>query len=429
MSSFATSTIAALCFVKKPDFEFPELTRDLGEALKSDPRINCTASSSYEDFAVFDLTPMRICLAYCDVDADFPDPETRPPMAASLVISVGLTGDFAKDELLCKARGRLCQRLVDRVESRAPGDELIWLDVDEVFTEDVYDTVLEKVFDMARDNMDELSGKEPDAPMPTGEKAETLTAITNICGDLWPDEPLPSVPSQSTEKSRRLRDELSPDDQLNDLAARFDAELAQRDAAHEEAIALADAEADADTSTPHSAMTEDEARNLFSDEDEKVVSMPRPKRLNDWSSIPRPRRDRLVLPTFDNRATPSVTVEGVPQPQMHQPRRQGPVHPDAVARPVLHGRDPTLAQFREALYEDQKPPEPANERSIPHRLAIYSISASILAFSLPVGAAMMTYFMLGRESLNMAARAMALTGTGIGFTNTEIGMQLVGMLG
>lgn len=78
MSSFATSTIAALCFVKKPDFEFPDLTRDLGEALKSDPRINCTASSSYQDFAVYDLTPMRICLAYCDVEADFPDAEAPP---------------------------------------------------------------------------------------------------------------------------------------------------------------------------------------------------------------------------------------------------------------------------------------------------------------------------------------------------------------
>ena len=428
MSSFATSTIAALCFVKKPDFEFPDLTRDLGEALKSNPLINCTASSSYQDLAVYDLTPMRICLAYCDVEADFPDAEARPPMEASLVISVGLTGDYAKDEILCKASGRLCQRLVDRVESRAPGDELIWLDVDEVFTEDVYDTVLEKVFDMARDNMDELSGKVAEVQDPTGERAETLSAISNICGDLWPDQPLPSVPSEATEKTRRLSEAMSPDDQLNELAARFDAEIAQREAQTEKSIALADAEAEAVARGDHPVVTDEDMHNLFAEESKKnIVEMPKPRRKSEWANTPRPRRNRLVLPTFDNRAQPSVDVQGVPHPQMPQSRRQGPISPNTVARPVLHGRDPSLSMFREAIYKDA-PPEAANERSIPHRLAIYSISASVLAFSLPVGAAMMTYFMLGRESLNMAARTMAVTGTGIGFTNTEIGAQLISML-
>ena len=54
------------------------------------------------------------------------------------------------------------------------------------------------------------------------------------------------------------------------------------------------------------------------------------------------------------------------------------------------------------------------------------MNAAVLAFSLPVGAAVLTYSALGGESMGFTSRAMALAGTLAGVTQSEIGAQVLG---
>ena len=78
MNDHPTSTIAALCYAKPSGLDFRSLVDELGQALSDHEGITCMQMSKYEDFVVFDLKTVRICLAYANFKRDFPDlPEAQ----------------------------------------------------------------------------------------------------------------------------------------------------------------------------------------------------------------------------------------------------------------------------------------------------------------------------------------------------------------
>lgn len=86
-------------------------------------------------------------------------------------------------------------------------------------------------------------------------------------------------------------------------------------------------------------------------------------------------------------------------------------------------------RLRSALYpEDLEEAKSPRDRPLPHRLTIYTLNTSLLVIALPVGAAMLTYNALGRESLTATARAMAITGVGIFYSQLPIAQKMLALI-
>lgn len=114
-----------------------------------------------------------------------------------------------------------------------------------------------------------------------------------------------------------------------------------------------------------------------------------------------------------------------------------PTHPPHYG--ATHKRQSVeMAHIREDRYSrDTGADSPPHARPLagprdmplPHRLTIYTINATLMVIALPVGAAVMTYCALGRESLSVAARAMALTGAAIGISQLDAMQGLLAFVG
>lgn len=336
MSGTASSTIAALCYARQTNLDFSVLTDELSLALRENPRVDCRVTTQYEDFVVFDLTEVRICLAYCNFAKDFPELDDAQRYAESLVISVGSRPGQDTAGPLFDSRAELCRGLVERVESHHPSDRFLLMELDESFTENVYDTILEKI---------------------------------------WP------ILADAVKEEEQAVKEC-PDDILPNLERRFEEEMAQK-------------------------VGEQERR--LDDVSEKPGR--RPSRFEKLRQTIRPTHP--AMHADKRREEPAVQVMDLAE--------------DAFALPPGFARETMVSdRLRYALYPPMEElPDQVHAKPVAHRVAIYTINASVMAFSLPIGVAMLTYFALGRESLNMAARAMAVTGSIMGVSQTEMATSLI----
>lgn len=138
--------------------------------------------------------------------------------------------------------------------------------------------------------------------------------------------------------------------------------------------------------------------------DEVQTSLPDPSRVRPRPTHPAahadaPRRGRKV-------PAPSETV--LPDFDSLRPFNEGAFH--ASVRSALY--DPVGGSDVKAAIA---------ERSLQERAAIYAVNASVIALSLPVGAAMMAYSAFAKEDFNTSARALAVTGALIGIAQTSLG--------
>ena len=89
-----------------------------------------------------------------------------------------------------------------------------------------------------------------------------------------------------------------------------------------------------------------------------------------------------------------------------------------------------LAIFASDLIEieDVKLEAPEEEPELPEQLTVYVMTLTLMVIAFPVGFAMLIYNILAGESVNMTARAMALTGFGISMDYAGVTDLLVGMI-
>lgn len=123
-----------------------------------------------------------------------------------------------------------------------------------------------------------------------------------------------------------------------------------------------------------------------------------------------------------------------PQAVMHEEAKagDGPQYTLGLRSMVANDRPHLpLDQFEElervkAVLREMTEEELAERRLLPkgQRLAIYGLSASLMVVSLPVGAAVMTYNLLGRENLRATARVTALAATAKGLLMVFLGGEL-----
>ncbi|RME17453.1 MAG: hypothetical protein D6801_03370 [Alphaproteobacteria bacterium] len=100
--------------------------------------------------------------------------------------------------------------------------------------------------------------------------------------------------------------------------------------------------------------------------------------------------------------------------------RPQPTHPAQAA-----DREGAAA-LRLRLFDDLIPEFDDVERApLVHRSAVNALNVAVMAFSLPVGAVLLTMAVLGRESMTFSARLAAVTGVGIGASQSDAAIQAI----
>jgi hypothetical protein len=100
----------------------------------------------------------------------------------------------------------------------------------------------------------------------------------------------------------------------------------------------------------------------------------------------------------------------------------------ALGLPQTESRDLHILRSVFAADHDEAEPQ-VTDRTVAHRLAIYTLNTSLVVICLPVGAAMFSYCALGRENLNAVGRAMALTGIGIALAPSSVLASIMPFVG
>lgn len=364
MDGFARSTIAALFFAQPDKIAFPDLVADLAGALLRNAGGELDIHTAYDDFVIFDLGDTRICLAHSALATDFPEVARASQCHEGVIISVG-----QKPHGGCSGDHRaLCESLMLRVEDRCPADGAVVAESNVAFTEEAFDTVLD---DILAAYLADHTGAEPGhAPEPD------LALETSVADSVLPEAvaealfapaaiylpaafagPTPrALPAPAPAARADRFGQMSPHDLTSGLAERFDREIDSRAAVR---------------SAPH----------------------------------------------------PVAVGQRPPGPILHPSTRYGEPRP----RPPRRGHQTALSAFGKLRHQPVRrsdnrmfpTPDEARAQPLVHRGAIHAVNVAMMAFSLPVGAFLLTLALLGRESLVVSSRTTALTGAGIGISQGD----------
>lgn len=192
--------------------------------------------------------------------------------------------------------------------------------------------------------------------------------------------------------------------------------------------------------------TDRDIRPLYSDDIENVapLSIPAqpvptaiaPRRVRQTTNLG--RRSRPTNPAQAN--TPSAAPKAAPKPVfLTHPALcaegiKSSAQPRALPRQVALGLPQTASRdltiLRNVFLTDRVTLDiAAHDRPVAYRLAIYTLTTSLVVICLPVGVAMFSYCALGRENLNAVGRAMALTGIGIALAQPTLAATVLPLIG
>ncbi|MDP1670264.1 hypothetical protein [Phaeovulum sp.] len=105
--------------------------------------------------------------------------------------------------------------------------------------------------------------------------------------------------------------------------------------------------------------------------------------------------------------------------------------PETVANSLPDVPVPMLseaARIRLALYPEPEVLPPQKAPTV-QRVTIYTLNTALILVAMPVGVAVLTYNVLGRESMTTTARSVALAGFGVAFAHTTtIGQALLAFI-
>lgn len=148
MCSFPTSTIAMLCYENLSGLEFTSLTSDLANALWSGQLGAVDIRTQYDDFMIFDLPNLRICLAHTDFGSE--SSEDKPARREGILVSVGSHEDTQTNDQMFENRATLREALVNRIEAVRQPEEVILMERDEIFSEEGFDALIDDIMQSAQ---------------------------------------------------------------------------------------------------------------------------------------------------------------------------------------------------------------------------------------------------------------------------------------
>jgi hypothetical protein len=180
MTSYAPTTIAALCFAKPTRIDFQSLTRNLGTAFAAAQAAGDCITAAHDDFVIYDLGRARVWLCYADFTADLSEALGAGGLPAEgLIVAVGPGPGAPASDPLYTDRADLCRGLAQEINRAAPADHLMVFDHERMITSDIYDELVDLVGRLAR----------PDAAHRTVTVAPFLSERPVIPGRHTPSEP------------------------------------------------------------------------------------------------------------------------------------------------------------------------------------------------------------------------------------------------
>jgi len=359
MGVFPGSTIAVLCYARKPEFDFHGLATEMSKAIW-DRHGGMKLDMPDTDLAICDMADMRIGIARVDMSCTFPGSTTARHYPACMLLSVG-PGEIAPAQTMDARYTRARSELVSRLQDVAAADRVLMFERAGSFDAEVHDAVvddirahLDKVLSPHRAPVSDehapgagpAEAAEAAAPGP----ATAARAPVQERDDRASDTAAAGSGASATETPVGASD---PEDIIQGLANRVDAELARLEA----------------------------ARRAF---EEAEPTTGRPARSGHGM--------RVIVPRLFPGLPPS-TVGLFRMPG--QARSGGGAYPD---------------------YDHM--PANVDDRPLLHRAAVNALNVTVMTIALPVGAALLTMSVLGREDMLFSSRVTAVTGVGVGLYNT-----------
>lgn len=354
MSHSVDSTVSALFYDVRPPMDFPMVVEELDRALVRTGKIARSLTWDCDDVAIFDLKGARIMLGWSEGIGE--------RASAALVVSAGPGPEPCDNDALGGKYMDACRLISDRLaQYRTPGT-IVWHSLPGTMTAERLDDVTEALAPVAD------------------------TALAEAAGQ------------QQRPKRDKMPDAESDSDRIDRLLERMERELGRGPAHGREAPAGAaktaeprrPATSDAgETTTPRpEAAPQGAAVNGRKAATKAGPSPIRPgRKAGAAKPAPTPEDAADASPTFSN------SVPDVPPPMVEEMKR-----------------------LRAALYpEDESPQAAHNARvSTPMRIAVGTMSATMVIAVAPVGAALLTYNALGGANMKVTGRAFGLTGAVLG---------------
>lgn len=380
MDLLAGSTIAALCYARRTGFSFQDLATDLAKSLWETQDGGVRLDMPAPDFALCDLDSMRIGIARVETWREFPGSLTGKYYPECILVSVG-PRDLADcpdphaapaDADTVAARyGRIRQGLVARVQDVVAADRVLLYERLGSFDADMLDTLVDDI----RAHLDEVLTPSR-APVfdevqaaPAGFECD-LVDVENEADGL--DGALGGVLGGGRDgDGLNAVNAVQPEEMLQGLASRVERELARLEEARK-VYEVAEASAERRLQRQHGMRLI--VPRLFPGHEPKIIKL-------------------LSLPGLAGGATAAATAGG-----------GGPAYPDYAHMPAN-----------------------VDERPLLHRAAVNALNIAVMTVALPVGAALLTMSVLGREDMLFSSRVTALTGTAIGISNTDLPQKFLSL--
>jgi hypothetical protein len=314
MPSDTKCKIAALCYTQKTNLDFQALTIEIGCALRKTGQGSTHRHDHYSDVVLFDLSDVRIALAHTDLRLEFSGDGALSEFAECLTISVSGTVDIPDAVVTSADLALLLQGVVDCIEHRLPSDQAFRFERDEIFTEVIYDQLIEHIWTMTQSSDAHAQDRARDSACTI--KKQALIAIPRSAqpSGHQPDDAPPAVKTKS---------------------------------AHEQ--------------------------------------------FSKWPTHP--------AAAADTKGAQALA------------RSKGSSKEDAER--IRLSLYPLDENQDDALFENK------TTQTTLHRAAIHTLNTSVMVFSLPVGAFLLTLSMAGRESMVLSSRLTAMTGSTIGLAQTQ----------
>ncbi len=358
MDVFPGSTIAALCYTRDTAFDFHALASEMSKAVW-DAEGTGRLDMPTPDFALCDTTGMRIGIARVEMRRIFPGSLTGQHYPSCMLLSVG-PGETVPDAPMQARYARVRSELVGRIQDIAAADRVLMFERAGTYDAEVHDAVVDDI----RGHLDKVLAPRrvpvSDAPLarPVAAQAQAR-APSPMGGPVEPPAPpalaAPGEPGDGHDGDARAGTVPHPEDIIQGLASRVEAELARLE----------------------------RARMAF--EQAEVAS------------------ERRTRPTHGMRLIVPRLFPSLPPSTVGLFRMPGKPHPAAGAYPD---------------YEHM--PANVDERPLLHRAAVNALNVTVMTIALPVGAALLTMSVLGREDMLFSSRVTAVTGVGVGLYNTGI---------
>lgn len=341
MDAIPGSTIAALCFKHDPEVDVHRLATDLSRFVSETEAVRFETPA--EGFVLCEASDMRIALAQVALDRAFPGSLTGRHYPTCMVLSVGPDGKGRAGQTNAR-HARVHADLLSRLQDVAAADRIVMFERAGPYHLDLHDVVVDDI----RAHLDKLLGSRR-APV-----ADIIQAAP-IARQVQQGH-IPAPPP-------RAIDVTQPDDMIQGLASRLEAEL-----------------------------------------------------------------DRLLE---TRRALEMAGAAPVPVPanRRHAPRPWRPVVARLISGPPastrrLFGGPKDIAGMDGAYPDYEHMPANVDERPLLHRAAVNALNVTVMTVALPVGAALLTMSVLGREDMLFSSRVTAVTGLGVGLYNTGVAEKL-----